>query len=407
MNDKKKSAGFWIRLFGPFALGYFVSYLFRTVNAVIAQDLTRDLQLNAGALGLLTATYFLTFAACQLPLGVLLDHFGPRRVESVLLIVAACGALVFAKAESIHGLIFGRALIGIGVSACLMAAFKAFSCWLPAARLPFANGVQMVSGGLGALAATTPVQKALTVTDWRGVFTILAGVTLLAALVVFFCVPEPPRPQQPESLPAQLRGVQSVLTSRAFWTITPWAFCAQAAYLSIQGLWAGPWLRDVAGYSADSVAHMLFWIAVAMICGYFSIGSLTERLSRWGIPPVRIVTGGMLVFIGVQVLLVIAPGYAPFLWFAFGFFGTTNILVYALLAREFPKQLTGRVNTTLNLLVFIAAFCGQWLIGAVVDLWPVSATGHYAETGYQVAMLILVGCQLLAGGWYWLAKRGK
>ncbi|MCK4622585.1 MAG: MFS transporter, partial [Desulfuromonadales bacterium] len=145
-----------IRLFLPFGLGYFVSYLFRTVNAVIAPDLVVDLGLSPADLGLLTSVYFLAFAAFQLPLGLLLDRFGPRRVESALLLLAAAGALLFARAESLLGLIIGRSLIGLGVSACLMAAFKSFTAWLPSARLPFANGMQMVSGGLGALMATTP-----------------------------------------------------------------------------------------------------------------------------------------------------------------------------------------------------------------------------------------------------------
>lgn len=116
-----------VRLFAPFAFGYFLSYLFRTVNAVIAPDLARDLGLQPASLGLLTAAYFLAFAAFQLPLGVLLDRFGPRRVEAGLLLVAAAGALVFARAESLGGLIAGRALIGFGVSSCLMAAFKGFA----------------------------------------------------------------------------------------------------------------------------------------------------------------------------------------------------------------------------------------------------------------------------------------
>ena len=124
-----------LRVFIPFAFGYFLSYVYRTVNAVIAPDLVADAGLAPAALGLLTSAYFLAFAAFQIPLGVLLDRFGSRRVEAVLLVIAAAGAIVFALAEGVTGLIVGRALIGLGVSACLMAAFKAFSTWLPPERL--------------------------------------------------------------------------------------------------------------------------------------------------------------------------------------------------------------------------------------------------------------------------------
>ena len=179
-----------LRIFLPFALGYFLSYLYRTVNAVIAPDLVRDVGVDPASLGLLTSTYFLAFAAAQLPLGLLLDRYGPRRVEATLLLFAAVGALVFARADSLAGLMAGRALIGLGVSACLMAAFKAFTQWFPAEKLPFTNGIQMVSGGLGALAATTPVELVLQLTGWRGIFLALAGVTLTAAITIVAIVPE-------------------------------------------------------------------------------------------------------------------------------------------------------------------------------------------------------------------------
>jgi sugar phosphate permease len=120
-----------LQIFLPFAFGYFLSYLYRVINAVLAPDLVADIGLEAAGLGLLTSTYFITFAAFQLPLGVLLDRFGPRKIEAALLLVAGFGAWTFACAESLKGLIIGRALIGLGVSACLMAAFKAFVLWFP------------------------------------------------------------------------------------------------------------------------------------------------------------------------------------------------------------------------------------------------------------------------------------
>jgi MFS family permease len=218
-----------LRVFLPFALGYFLSYLFRTVNAVIAPDLVRDLGVDPASLGLLTSAYFLAFAAFQLPLGVLLDRYGARRVEATLLLFAAAGAFVFARAETLTGLMIGRALIGLGVSACLMAAFKAFTLWFPPERLPLANGIQMISGGVGALAATTPVELSLKLTDWRGVFLILAGATVVAAVCVFLIVPEKEDAPSGETLREQLAGVRRVFTSKIFWIIAPWAVAAQAS----------------------------------------------------------------------------------------------------------------------------------------------------------------------------------
>ncbi|WP_291315063.1 MFS transporter [Desulfuromonas sp.] len=395
-----------LRVFLPFSLGYFLSYLYRTVNAVIAPDLVRDVGLDPAGLGLLTSAYFLFFAAFQLPLGVLLDRFGPRRVEAALLLLAAVGAFVFARAETFAGLMLGRALIGLGVSACLMAAFKAFTLWFPPERLPLVNGVQMVSGGVGALAATAPVEFALQVTDWRGVFLAVAALTLLAAILVFLVVPEKEGPGVGESLREAISGIATVLSDRTFRRIAPWAVAGQAAYLSILGLWSGPWLRDVAGYGRMEVAGTLMGISLAMIAGYFSFGALADRLGRRGVKPMRVAAAGMGAFMGVQFLLVLQPavGTVP-LWLLFGFCGTSCILPYAALSQGFPRHLAGRANTGLNLPVFVAAFVAQWAIGAIIGLWPETATGGYDPAGYRAGFGVVLGLQGLAGGWYWV--RGK
>jgi len=397
-----------LRVFIPFALGYFLSYLFRTVNAVIAPDLVRDVGVDPASLGLLTSAYFLAFAAFQLPLGVLLDRYGARRVEAALLLFAAAGAFIFARAETLTGLMLGRALIGLGVSACLMAAFKAFTIWFPPERLPLANGIQMISGGIGALAATTPVELSLQLTDWRGVFLILSGVTVLAAICVFVFVPEKEGTQSGETLREQLGGIRRVFTSRTFWTIAPWAVTAQAAYLSISGLWSGPWLRDMANYDRMAVANTLMGVSLAMIAGYFAFGALAERLARRNIQPMTVAVAGMLIFIFVQCMLVLQwTALTLPLWVLFGFFGTACILPYAVLSQSFPRNLSGRANTGLNLLVFVAAFAAQWVIGLIIDLWPQTASGGYNATGYSTGFGLIMMLQLAAAIWYFVSIRRK
>jgi predicted MFS family arabinose efflux permease len=395
-----------LRVFLPFALGYFLSYVYRMVNAVLAPNLVNDLGLEPAALGLLTSAYFLAFAAFQLPLGVLLDRYGPRRVEAILLLFAALGAFIFAQAESLGTLILGRALIGLGVSACLMAAFKAFTQWLPPERLPFANGVQMVSGGMGALFATAPVEAVLHVTDWRGVFTGLSVLTLFAAAVIFFIVPRSHEKPTGESLREELQGVVTIYTSAKFWRIAPLAILAQSAFLAIPGLWAGPWLRDMAGLDRDGVAFTLLVLSVAMIVGYFFYGLLTERLARRGIPPTTVVIWAIGGFLGVQVLLVWGTVLPPALTlFLFGFGGTACILPYAILSQTFPSNLAGRANTALNMPCFLAAFLVQWAIGAIIGLWPETAAGGYDPAGYRMGFGIILLLQVVAAGWYLLAGR--
>ncbi len=396
------------RVLFPFAIGYYLSYFFRVVNAVLSPDLVSELGLSADDLGLLTASYFITFAAAQLPLGLLLDRYGPRRIEVSLLLFAALGAVIFALGENRTQLIIGRGLIGFGVSACLMAAFKAFTQWFSPERLPLINGIIMASGGLGALTATLPVQSALTLTDWRGVFFTLAAFTLLCALIIFFLVPDHPSRPRGERLSVQLTGIKTVFTSPFFWKVAPLSMLSQASFISIQSLWAGPWLRDVGGMPREEAAGMLLLIAASMMAGFLGIGLLAERLARLGIRPAQVAAGGMSLFILTQAAIVAIPPaeWMPAVWILFGFFGTSGIIQYAALSQHFPRQLSGRVNTAINLLVFIAAFFLQWAIGAVIDLWPQTATGDYAAESYQAAFGSLLLLQAMALIWFLFPRKG-
>lgn len=391
----------FLRVYLPLALGYALSYFFRNANAIIEADLVDELALSASSLGLLTSAYFISFAAFQLPLGLLLDRFGTRKTEGTLLVFAAAGAMVFATADSLSGLIVGRLLIGFGVSACLMAAFKAYVMWFPPERLPLINGLQMVAGGIGALSATAPLQWALNFTSWRGIFWGLAGATLVASAFLWLVHPERPLEGEPESFEQQRQGLLSVVRSPLFWGIAPLTMLSQAAQLAIQGLWVKPWMRDVLGFEADQAASMLFWMTLAMIAGFMGLGSLTARISRTlGLPPLKIALIAMIIFMGFQLLMVLEWTAAPFvLLLGFSFFATSGILPYAALSQQFPRHLAGRVNTLLNLLVFVGAFVVQWGIGALIDLWPVDASGHYDPAGYQAALGGLLVAQVMALIW--------
>ncbi len=395
------SPKFFGKIFLPFAFGYFLSYLYRVINAVLAANLVVDIGLKPSELGLLTSTYFITFAAFQLPLGVLLDRFGPRKIEAALLVVAASGAFTFAQAESISGLMLGRALIGLGVSACLMAAFKAFVIWFPKQQLPRIYGFQMAMGGMGALAGTIPVEMALSITNWRGVFTWLAILTLAVALSIFFVVPEKKMENRDLGFSDQIRGIGSVFKSPTFWKIAPWTTFSQTTYLSIQGLWAGPWLRDVAGMDRITVAATLMWVAFAMIAGFIVLGTLAERLSFRGIAPMTVASWGMFLFMVQLLLLIFEPVWCAVpVMILFGFLGTSGILPYAVLSQSFPSHLSGRVNTALNLMVFISAFAAQWGIGEIIGHWPVTQTGGYSPTGYRAAFIVLLSLQSLSFLWF-------
>jgi MFS family permease len=246
----------------PFAAGYYLSYLFRSINALIAGDLMAELDLSAGDLGLLTAIYFLVFAAVQLPFGVLLDRFGPHLIQSALLLIAGVGALVFALADGVITLMLGRALIGLGVALALMAGLKAIVLWFPPERLALANGWFIMLGALGALTATGPAEILVRSIGWRGLFTILAALSAAVALLILIVVPE--RKERSAVARSNPVSLWTIYQDARFWRIAPLSAIGIGTSWSLQGLWAAPWLADVAGLHRAAVVDHLTLMALAL-----------------------------------------------------------------------------------------------------------------------------------------------
>jgi predicted MFS family arabinose efflux permease len=395
----------FLRVTLPFLAGYFVSYVYRSVNALIGPELAREFGLTAGGLGLLTGIYFFAFAAFQLPLGVLLDRYGPRRVNATLLLVAAAGGLWFALAPSAGQLIAARALLGLGVSGCLMASLTAFALWYPSERLATMNGVAFASGMLGAIVATVPLELALRVLHWREAFYAIVALNIAVSLALFVAVPERASGRKRESVSQQLRGYATVAKDPGFWRAALCMGASQMAAVSLGTLWVATWLRDVAGYSQAEIARALLAFSIAMIAGYVVFGRAADAMSRRGQSTVALIAGGIAA--ASLSLLLLALGMragALALWCIFFCGSTAGVLLYPLVARRYPKEMAGRVNTALNVFVFIGMFSGQWAVGIVLNQWPQSATG-YATDAYVWALGVVWLAQFAGLGWLWTGRR--
>jgi MFS family permease len=386
-------------VFCPFASGYFLSFFFRNVNAVISRDLAQEFSLSPSDLGFLTSMYLLAFAAFQLPLGVLLDRYGPRRVVAALLCVAAAGALTFALARDFTTLSIGRALIGLGVSAGLMGAIKAFTLWFPLSRLATLNGLYLAFGGIGGLSATAPAEALVGPFGWRALFFVLAGLSVAAALLVFTVVPEKKLPGEGQTLRAQIAGFGEIFSSVPFWRIAAPLVVCHAGYLTLQGLWLGPWLYDVAGQGRAAAANYLLITAAAYTLGSVFFGVTSDRLALAGVSRMTMFKLGLCVSLVTFGLL--AAGVQTALGAVLAVYGFTAIsasLAYALMTPLFPPAMTGRVNTASNVMMFGVSFAFQWGVGAVLKYYP-AADGRYAPEGYAAALAILAVLQLAALAW--------
>jgi predicted MFS family arabinose efflux permease len=268
------------------------------------------------------------------------------------------------------------------------------------------TGWVMFGGGIGAMVATAPVEAALHLTSWRGVFVAVSILTFAVAAAVFFVVPERAAGAQDESLREQVRGLGRVFSSGVFWRVAAASALFQATNMALQGLWAGPWLTDVAGLGRPAVALNLLLLAAATTIGFLSWGIAASRLARYGITATLLFKIGTTGFLAVQLLLALGVTTgASLLWIGFGLFGTSGSLAYTILSHAFPLSMSGRANTALNMLVFLLAFTGQWAFGAIVNFWP-AGHGQYHPDGYGAAFATLFALQLMAFLWLVLGPPG-
>jgi predicted MFS family arabinose efflux permease len=397
--------GIVVLVLAPFALGYFLSSLFRSVNAVVGPRLVADLGLSAAELGLLTSAYLLAFALFQLPLGVLLDRFGPRRVQAALFACAAGGALLFAIGDDGPTLTLGRALIGLGFAGGLMSGFKAVVLWVPEPRRALANAGIMSFGALGVLVATVPTELAVEALGWRMVFVALAALTFAVAALIFLAVPEGARTAG-ETLRGQLAGVALIYRDRTFWRLAPLLATTAGSHIAIQTLWAGPWFRDVAGLDPIGVANYLMAMAVAFLAGILLSGAVADWFVRRGVDLLTVMLGFLALFFCSQLAIVLEWTSLNLpMWVVFGMTGQVAVLAYPWLSSYFGAALSGRANTAVNLVLFLTAFGAQYAIGAIIDLFPTTASGGYDPRGYQVGFGVFFLAQLLALVWYLLGRR--
>jgi MFS family permease len=406
-GNAPSQAMLFARVFLPFAFAYFLSYIFRGVNAVIFPYLEHDIGITAADLGLLTSAFFLFFALIQPVQGVALDRYGPRKVQTMLLIVAALGSALFGFCTSFPELIVARILIGIGFAGGLMAAIKVFTLWYPPRQWGLVTGFHMMAGGVGSMAATWPVQWSLSLMTWQGLFFWLAGTCLATAAILFAVVPERPPSGRKLSLREEFRVTGIVLTDGFYWRIQPLLAVQQLAFIGCISLWIGPWLRD-AGHIGDPGlrADIQLYATAATALGFGASGVITAWCRRLGINDFTCCGGTSFLFALTCGWLAFAPPANPLLpWMMFGFLGACPIQYMPVMVMSFPPHYAGRVTTSSNFVVFFVIFAGQWAMGKVVDLWPRTATG-YAPDGYSWAFGALFILQLAALAWL-LVSRGR
>jgi MFS family permease len=333
-----------------------------------------------------------------LPLGGWLDRFGPKRVILYFLSLAVLGCIAFSVAGSFAWLLAARVLVGMGVSACLMAPLTGFRRWFEAPMVLRANSWMLMTGSLGMLTSTLPVQWLMPLTGWRPLFWILAGMIVLAMAAIAWLVPHwnvTAAPGVSATAPAPQASYAPIWRSRYFRKMTPLAFFNYGGLVAVQTLWAGPWMVKVAGYSALQAATGLFYINAAMLVTFWGWGMLNPWLAQRGWNATRLIAWGVplsLVILALNIAAGAATGWIG--WALFCMASSVMGLAQPAVGMAFPAALAGRALSGYNLMIFSGIFVVQWGIGLLIDAF--SAMGLAQIASFQLAMAVFLCCCIAA-----------
>ena len=385
-----------ITVFFVFAFGYFLSCLLRAITATLSPVLTSEFELTAANLGLLAGVYFLGFACMQIPLGYLLDKFGPKKIVSSFLLIAFIGTLSFALAQSFSGLLISRILIGVGVSACLMAPLTGYRIWFAENQQQRANSWMLMIASLGFLSSTLPVQLLLPSLGWRWLFGGIAGLILISIFLMLAFIPKWDH-QKNESLenPVRQGSLSDVWKNKFFISVIPMGLFNYGGLMAIQTLWAGPWMIRVAGYTPLESATGLFWINITMLVSFFLWGYFLPRITNLGFSALKILKLGLPVSFLVMLTIIILGSKAGAFYITLFILSSIFLSVtQPAVGLSFQSHLAGKALTSFNLLIFLGTFIMQWVMGLVIDL--VKNYGYTEIIGFKAAFSFFLFLSLIS-----------
>ena len=385
-----------ITVFFVFAFGYFLSCLLRAITATLSPVLTLEFELMAADLGLLAGGYFLGFASMQIPLGYLLDKFGPKKIVSSFLLIAFIGTLSFALAQSFSGLLISRILIGVGVSACLMAPLTGYRIWFAENQQQRANSWMLMIASLGFLSSTLPIQLLLPAFGWRWIFGGIAALILISIFLMLAFIPKWDH-QKNESLDNQTSkgSLADVWKNKFFISVIPMGLFNYGGLMAIQTLWAGPWMVRVAGYTPIESATGLFWINITMLISFFLWGYFLPKITNLGFSALKILKLGLPVSFLIMLMIIILGSKAGAFYITLFILSSIFLSVtQPAVGLSFASHLAGKALTSFNLLIFLGTFIMQWVMGLVIDL--VKTFGYTEIIGFKAAFSFFLFLSLIS-----------
>ncbi len=379
---------------------YVLAHFYRVSTGVIAPDIMAETGIGPESMGALSSAFFFSFALFQIPVGILLDRFGPRQVVPALLVFAVAGAFVFAASDTVVGLTIGRAMMGMGTASILMGSLVVATRWFPPDRFAAIASFFVAMGTLGALLATTPLAAVSEAVGWRSAFFLMAGVTLLFGVAAFWVVRDAPPghayyARRPEGLRQVFKGLGDVMRNPQLKFIVAVNSVGYGAVLAITALWGGPYLAEVHGLGPVGRGNILLLMTLGQVLGHLTYGRLDRILdTRKGLIVFGVATSIALLLV-VALVPDLSLGVVTTVFISFGFISGYTVIITTHGRAIFPEHLVGRGMTTNNTSVFLGAAIIQGATGAIIGSF-MTESGETPEAAYRAMFGFLAALQIVA-----------
>ncbi len=391
----------WL-MWGLAAIFYCYGFFQRVAPGVMVQELMRDFAVGATITGVLSSLYFYAYASLQIPIGLMLDRIGPRRMLAASALIAGLGCYLFSQAGGVELAYVGRALVGIGTAVTWVGALKVASVWFPPKRFALLTGLTMAMGMAGAVGGQVPLGLAVAEFGWRAT---LVGTAMIAGvLAVAFALIVRDRPatasQQsydPEEGSKLWSGVALALKEpQTYWTSLFGALLA-APMLTFAGLWGVPYLMTRYEVARPEAAGAVSLMLIGWGIGSPIFGWLSDHWHRRK-PPMLAASLGSLAITLIWLYLPLPLGLLSVLLLLNGICAGGMVLLFATAREHNPNWAAGATLGIVNMAVMGTGAIFQSLTGWLLDLgWTgdlLNGARIYSMTAWQSAFLVLPACQI-------------
>ncbi|WP_338739592.1 MFS transporter [Haloplanus salilacus] len=404
LSTRRRRAGLWLLLAGGFL---FVNF-HRTTTAVLADPLARAFDATGAELGLLHASFFYVYAPLQLPAGLIVDRYGPRRVGAVGLGVLTGGVVAFAVAETLVAGYLARAVVGLGGSVLYISTLRFCANWFRADEYATMTGYTVAAAGVGGVLATTPLALATQRVGWRTAMLAAGAATGVLTVAIAVAVRDEPsdaeaavvdvgrgEERRVASAAETLANVRRVVVEPETWLMGIALFCVLGVNFTVLGLWGVPFLVDTYGISIARASTFVLVGNVGFVLGSPALGALSDRLGR----RTELIVATALAFTAAYGVLLFVPPLpivAAALFVAL--LGNGGVaLVFTVGKERHAPRVAGTITGVVNGVGYFGAAVLPGVMGAVLDAYwtgeMINGARVYTVFGYRVAF----GIATLAG----------